>query len=329
MISVSIIIPIYNVEQYIDQCITSVLNQTYKEYEVILVDDYSPDESFKKAQELIENYAKEKDVNFKFVKHHKNRGLSAARNSGLKVATGDYVYFLDSDDEITEDCIETLVKNCNSGEIDAVIGGFRVVGNPNSLWNSYVFKDLYIYGNKEIVNYYVSGQLYVMAWNKLVRRDILLKNKLFFLEGVIHEDNLWTFLLVNNIHSLKTLSHTCYLYFHREGSITGNPQLRKRYDSYVRILEAFDVAENRGDIKSYKECTKFIDSHKLRWVRQLCKSDVFCFKEKWSYFIRVFRLNRGPSFLFHYSILPLQEFYWSIIDAIVVLRSKILMSQSK
>ena len=101
---VSIIIPIYNVEKYSDECITSVINQTYKNIEIILVDDGSPDNCGK----ICDNYAL-KDKRIKVI-HEKNGGLSFARNTGLNIATGEYVYFLDSDDYLTDNAIELL---CN------------------------------------------------------------------------------------------------------------------------------------------------------------------------------------------------------------------------
>ena len=103
MTTISIIIPIYNVEPYIIRCVDSVLRQTYRQLEIILVDDCSPDHSMEIARKHIEASTSSKGLKFKYIKHEKNRGLSAARNSGLDAATGEYIYFLDSDDEITEE----------------------------------------------------------------------------------------------------------------------------------------------------------------------------------------------------------------------------------
>ena len=103
---ISIIIPIYKVEPYIVRCIDSVLNQTYRELEVILVDDCSPDKSMTMARDYIEQSSLSKDLQFIYLRHEKNKGLSAARNTGINSATGKYVFFLDSDDEITPDCLE-------------------------------------------------------------------------------------------------------------------------------------------------------------------------------------------------------------------------------
>lgn len=329
MIVVSIIIPIYKVEQYIITCIESVLVQSYRNLEVILVDDCSPDRSMDIAREYIRKSTKSQDVIFKYTRHDCNRGLSAARNTGIQQATGDYLYFLDSDDEITANCIELLVHNSNNGQTDVVCGGFKVVGNEKSLWNKNEFADICLSGNRNIVNYYVSGRLYVMACNKMIRRDLLIKNNLIFKEGVIHEDNHWSFIIMNNIETLRTLRDRCYLYNYRSTSITGTPNYRRRYDSYVQILEEFNKAEKNGTIKAYPESLHYIDKQKLLWMRELSKIKEITRQEKFRYFTRVLKLNRSFSFLMHYSTLPIQELFWQIIDFAVLQRSKLYKVMSK
>ena len=119
-IKVSIIIPIYNVEPYIERCIISVLNQSYKNIEIIIINDCTPDKSIELINKLLNNkYSSTENIHI--LNHEKNKGLSAARNTGIMNATGDYLYFLDSDDSITHDCIEVLV-NALSLNIDFVIG---------------------------------------------------------------------------------------------------------------------------------------------------------------------------------------------------------------
>ena len=329
MILVSIIIPIYKVEQYIIECIESVLNQTYRNLEVILVDDCSPDGSWDIAQDYIRKSAKSKDLNFKYIRHNYNRGLSAARNTGINKASGDYLYFLDSDDEISSNCIELLVQNSNNGQTDVVCSGFKVRGNEKSIWNNYLFADLYLSGNRNIIGYYTSGRLYVMAWNKMIRRDLIIKNNLFFKEGVIHEDNHWSFIIMNNIETLRILRDICYFYNFRNTSITGTPNYRRRYDSYVQILEEFNKAEIDGTIRKYPESLHYIDKQKLLWMRELTKIKEISYQEKFRYFTRILKLKRSISFLLHYCTLPLQEQFWKIVDFAVLQRSRLYKVLSK
>ena len=109
MFKVSIIIPIYKVESYIERCITSVLRQTYRNLEVILVDDCTPDSSMEIAKAVI-NENQNCGMNFVFLKHDHNFGLSAARNTGINAATGDYLFFLDSDDELPNLPLRTFMQ---------------------------------------------------------------------------------------------------------------------------------------------------------------------------------------------------------------------------
>ena len=122
MTKVSIIIPVYNVSDYIERCIRSVMEQTYQIIECILVDDCSPDDSITKAESLIRQYGG--SVEFVILRHDKNIGLSGARNTGINHSTGDYLYFLDSDDEITPICIESLMKVARENPTSDIVQGY-------------------------------------------------------------------------------------------------------------------------------------------------------------------------------------------------------------
>ena len=106
-IKVSIIVPVYNVEDYIERCMLSIIDQTYPNIECIIVDDCTPDNSITIIQSLLQQY--NGTISFKILKHTTNKGLSESRNTGTEKATGDYIYYLDSDDELTPNCIEHLV----------------------------------------------------------------------------------------------------------------------------------------------------------------------------------------------------------------------------
>jgi glycosyltransferase involved in cell wall biosynthesis len=124
---ISVIVPVYNVEKYLKKCLDSILQQTYKELEIIMVDDGSTDSS----SEICDNYAKQY-TNF-YVIHKKNAGLGLARNTGLKYVTGKYVTFLDSDDYLTPTCIENLYKNISQNHVDVCKGGFKKVTDDGKI----------------------------------------------------------------------------------------------------------------------------------------------------------------------------------------------------
>ena len=127
--NVSVIIPIYNVEQYIEECIASVAAQTYKDFDIIAINDCSTDSSLEILRECIDKYNSPKD-RISIIDHERNRGISAARNTGILHSTAEYVYFLDSDDTITPDCLEKLVKASlqHGKSMDMVVGNYRIDG---------------------------------------------------------------------------------------------------------------------------------------------------------------------------------------------------------
>ena len=129
---ISIVIPVYNVAPYIGDCIRSVMHQTWQgPLECIFVDDCGTDNSMEIVRSIIEE--NQGNIEFKIIRHKENRGLSAARNTGIAAATGDYVYFLDSDDEITPDCIEALAAPITASEpIDFTIGECRIEGTSQA-----------------------------------------------------------------------------------------------------------------------------------------------------------------------------------------------------
>lgn len=241
---VSIIIPVYNVECYITDCIKSVNRQTYSNIEIILVDDCGSDNSM----EVAEAYLSSCPIEYKVVKHSHNRGLSAARNSGLRVATGQYVYFLDSDDEITPSCIESLVQPLNEQKYDVVVGGYKELSQA-SLTTEYNFAESRAIRHN-VLSSYANGEWYVMAWNKLCNKSFLIDNQLFFEEGVLHEDVLWTFKVATTASAIYLKNDVTYLYKIRPSSIMTSLSIDRDVQIYKEVFDrivAFAV-KNRQQI---------------------------------------------------------------------------------
>ena len=204
--SVSIIVPVYNVAPYIEECLRSVMHQTYSgSMECLIVDDCSTDHSIAIAERLIAEY--KGSIQFHILHHEHNRGLSAARNTGTLQAIGDYLYYLDSDDEITVDCIETLMaKVAEHPSVEMVQGNFcrhRLTGEA-----IYPIKDIQLpvaVNNDEVRRcYFLYRQMTVNAWNKLLKRSFIISNGISFKEGLLYEDNLWLF------YMLKYLRVACF-----------------------------------------------------------------------------------------------------------------------
>lgn len=233
---ISIIIPVYNVEDYIIECLQSVANQTIAEgVECILIDDCGTDNSTRLATDFIANY--QGTIKFTMLHHNHNRGLSAARNTGIKAAKGDYVYFLDSDDTIDADCMELMYSYVEKyGNVDLVQGSFyeneeeHMTGSPYCLPE---FTD-----DRKVVKSFLltfAGDV-VGAQSRLVRRLMLLKKNLFFKEGIIHEDNLWTFFLAKHVLSMAFCSKATYYHRFNPSSITRDVNIKKEASSYSIIL---------------------------------------------------------------------------------------------
>ena len=242
---IAIIIPVYNAEEYILQCLQSVYNQTYKNIEVLIINDCSTDNTIPLINTFIE---KINDSRFRVINHSKNKGVSAARNTGIKTATADYLYFLDSDDYISEDCIEsfiTLMMKYNHPDI--IIGSAKTVPPKWNLVsidiNTINVPD--VIENKKQINKYFYKHKYipVVPWNKMISRNFLLKNDLYFLEGIVYEDMLWSYYISKKLN--KVAFNKKYTYFY-----TNNPH---------SIVHKYGDKEKKSGIIIIKNILKQID----------------------------------------------------------------------
>lgn len=231
--SISVIIPIYNVEQYIEDCLQSVQSQSYHRMEIILVDDCGTDNSMVLAEEFIKEHGIQ---NSKIIRHTHNRGLSAARNTGLLSATGEYVYFLDSDDKLTAGAIQILAEPLQEYPYHFVIGNYEVIGS-NHAYPELTLPEGNLMGNQDILAAYASSQWYMMAWNKLCSREFLLRNQLLFAEGLLHEDVIWSMKLACKATSMYVVQKKTYQYTIRNSSIMTGTSIEK--DAFI-YLSAFE-----------------------------------------------------------------------------------------
>lgn len=232
---VSIIIPVYGVENYIDRCARSVFKQTYGNLEIIFVDDCTLDNSINVLRTVMEMYPERKNQ-VKILRHNHNRGLSAARNTGMDVATGEYIYFLDSDDAITEDCVEILEENISHGGCDFVIGGIKTVGFDRTCVAAKLSAKEGIFVGKEIMSTYGQGQWYMMACNKLLNRSFVVNNGLYFKEGLIHEDDVWSYKLAAIAKTMCVVHKETYIYYNRPDSIMNKRNLDKEVQALKTII---------------------------------------------------------------------------------------------
>lgn len=235
---ISIIIPVYNVSEYVENCLKSVMDQTYTDLECIIIDDASPDDSIPKCKRLIAEY--QGLIRFSIIHHEKTGGLSAARNTGIKAAKGDYLFFLDSDDLLTPDCIEKLVMPVQKDpSIEMVQGkhisyrdgmrvkfGNRIVPIAHACTNEDVRRCFYHY-----------QQFIVTAWNKLLKRSFVLKSNLFFWEGILFEDTPWTFNLLKHVTNAYFITDVIYHHKYRPKSIVTSAGNQVKAYHFRRIYD--------------------------------------------------------------------------------------------
>lgn len=231
----SVIVPIYKVEQYLARCVDSILNQTYRNIEVILVDDGSPD----RCGEVCDEYAK-KDKRVKVV-HKKNGGLSSARNVGFDVSTGDYIAFVDSDDYIAKNMYSEMIDALESNELDIIscnafiAKGERIIGTLGE-------GKITVYTREEILKKSLCDYDNT-AWNKVYRRKAI--GTIRFPEGRLFEDTASAYLFFNNCSKAGHMDKAFYYYYRNPNSITQTAfKTKPRMDFVLGYIERLDFAIN-------------------------------------------------------------------------------------
>lgn len=235
---VSVVMPFYNVGDYIENCVRSVFLQDYPHIELIAVDDCGADNS----RAIVERLQKESpgNVSVRIISREQNGGLSAARNLGTSKAVGKYVYYLDSDDSIAPSCISLLVKKAEETDAELVVGGYRSVGMDINLGGTLnTGGTQVIAGNENILTAYCQRQFYMMAWNKLVRLGFLREHKLYFIEGIIHEDNPWSMQMAFCLNKVAFVTDQTYFYNIHPNSISTDVKLERRRMSWAKGLSIY------------------------------------------------------------------------------------------
>ena len=226
----SIIVPVYGVEKYIDKCLNSLVKQSLKEIEIIVVNDGTKDNS----QKIIDKYVKKYPDKIKsYIKE--NGGQGSARNYGLKKATGEDIGYVDSDDFVEKDMYKKLYNKAKENNYDIVVCGNYNVSEDYQNKNIDTFINNY---NTDLENIFF-GKMAV--WSKIYKRDILIKNKLEFKEKVWYEDVAFTLKAIMNSNTFAFIDEPLYDYLIREGSIMNNSNVQRN----LEILDAFN------DILSY------------------------------------------------------------------------------
>lgn len=275
---ISVIIPVYGVELYLDKCIESVVNQTYKNLEIILVDDGSPD----KCPFICDKWAK-RDNRIKVI-HKKNGGLSEARNTGMKIASGELIGFVDSDDWISIDMYQLLYENMVENDSDISACGVEMVWEGQNLHSRLTPKGQYVLECKQAEEAIIKETILKQpVWYKLYKSDLVCN--IFFPVGKYHEDVFWSYQVIGKAHKISVFDKPCYYYLQRKNSIMGNMYSLKRLDLLDAKYERLKFFETYfrdliglakwdlwfSNIYAVQMSLRFLPAEEYRYVRKKVK----------------------------------------------------------
>ena len=211
MVDISIIIPVYKVERYISRCFKSIIEQDLDQLKIecIFVDDCSPDDSMVLVKQLIKDY--DGPISFVSVRHDINKGLSAARNTGISIAQGDYLLFVDSDDHLLPGAIRKLYEGAKAfPKADVVKGNYYSVKSKTSY--PIHFNEIVTLNGDQFCYALLNFQVNCTAWNLLIRMNFLKRNNLYFIDGLLFEDTNWSYRISRLIHEVVLIPDVTYVY---------------------------------------------------------------------------------------------------------------------
>ena len=259
---ISVIVPIWNVEKYLDKCIDSIVKQTYTNLEIILVDDESPDN----CPKMCDEWAK-KDNRIKVI-HKKNGGLSDARNAGIDISTGDYITFIDSDDYVELNYVKFLYNNLIQNNADISMGK-QYVRYPNKTLNT-GSGNIYVVNPHDCFDMLLYSEDFdVSAWGKLYKKELF--SDIRFPKGRIFEDAATTYKLIDKSKKVILNSQPIYNYIMRENSIINAEFKENKFDLITSTFEMTDYISNKyPDLK--QACERRNMYAYLSTLAQLAKS---------------------------------------------------------
>lgn len=268
---VSLIVPVYNVEKYLQQCIESITSQTYENIEIIIVNDGSTD----KSRTIIERFM-EKEDRIIYIEQD-NKGVSVARNKALKISTGDYILFIDSDDYLNDNSVEILVQSMIYSNADMVIAGFKRIFDDNIKGKDNIFQfnvdKEKEYSGIEVSEMMLKGIIDGFLWNKMFKRELLIKNGFEFEENRYFEDWYPVFNHISSIGKIKFLNQSVYNYRQRQGSTVNMINEKKLIDYEHAVCQIINKVNCEG--KYSKDIMKAFQAIALNGIiRYYCELNI-------------------------------------------------------
>lgn len=274
---ITISIPIYNVEKYVERSLSSALNQTYDNLEILVIDDKGTDNSMEVVRRIIDTHPRGKAV--KIIEHSENKGLGATRNTSIDNAQGEYIMFMDSDDYISDDCISKLYKSSYDNCSDIVIGSYQDFSMTGDIGKGFIQNLGAATGYDVLWQWYKSPMVYVQTWNKLYKTNLLRDNFVRCIPSNRNEDVFFTFQLLKPVKSVSFVSDITYYYQ------TMNPEAI----TYNMCTGVFDYKEHMQYLEILDNMIAYMSKHNLNKDNFL--NDYF----QWFYRIRVGRIMKATS----------------------------------
>lgn len=237
---VSVVVPIYNVENYLSNCLESIMKQTMKDIEIILVNDGSTDGS----GEICKKYA-DKDNRIKYVKQ-RNQGVSAARNTGMDIAIGDYILFVDSDDELNIEMIDKLYEDIEKNHADIAVCKIKRVKKQEEILQEKAEKaEIYSMLQEEALKSYLTeSKLEIGVWNKLFRKSVI-ENLRYYVGRKMNEDKFFAFESIMNAEKITYRDETLYYYYERDNSATTQKFDTKWFDNIFFAEKIYEIVADK------------------------------------------------------------------------------------
>lgn len=260
---ISVVVPIYNVENYIKKCVDSILSQTYKNLEIILVDDGSPDN----CPQICDEYA-QKDSRIKVI-HKENGGLSDARNAGIDISKGKFITFIDSDDYIEKDYVEVLYNSIKENASDMSIGSHKAIYDNGTILNKETGEKSVLDAKTVLERILYDENIDLSAWAKLYKTELF--EEIRYPKERVFEDAATTYKLVDKSKKISIVSKSIYNYIIRNNSITNYKFTKKKMDLIISTQEMCEYIKNKyPDLE--KACDRRLMYAYLSTLSQLAKS---------------------------------------------------------
>lgn len=258
---ISIIIPVYKVEEYLDKCVESIRKQTYSKLEIILVDDGSPDNCGK----MCDAYAKE-DNRIKVI-HKENGGLSDARNAGIEIATGNYIAFVDSDDFVSQDYIEYMYNMITETDAKLAICGVKEIWKNTQIEEETYAEPKLLTPTETFENFLLAKGIEICAYAKLYHKDLWKEHR--FPKGKVYEDTAIMYHIIEEAQAIVYGEKDCYYYIARIGSISKQPGFNKNEEDYIEHTEQMLAFLKEKHPELQEAIRRFMVYAKFRILRML------------------------------------------------------------